>query len=190
MRFISRFSLNCCYSLRDLKPQWLLQGLFLVIMFVLIQSRQRNISMWFTVWDQSQIPALNTWNSSSSYLQQTGQDQSRNKKEGPTFLEGSRDLSLRSVSLNNACNGTHTVLIHVPVLGLIPSFFVWLFDYLFVCFGGVFDCLVLIGWGFFSLQPFAFLLMFQAFVSIWQAGSGFRTGFHAKAFLYLMKTSE
>lgn len=69
-------------------------------MFILIQSRQRNISMWFTVWDQSPIPALNIWNSSSIYLQQTGQDQSRDKKEGPTFLEGSRDSSLRSVSLH------------------------------------------------------------------------------------------
>lgn len=69
-------------------------------MFILIQSRQRNISMWFTAWDQSQIPALNIWNSSSIHLQQTGQDQSRDKKEGPTFIEGSRDSSSTSVSLS------------------------------------------------------------------------------------------
>lgn len=91
-------------------------------MFILIQSRQRNISMWFTLRDQSQIPALNIWNSSSSYLQQTGQDQSGDKKEGSAFLEGGRDLLLRSVSLTSICNGTHKVLIHVPMLGLIPFF--------------------------------------------------------------------
>lgn len=51
-------------------------------MFILIQSRQWNISMWFTLRDQSQIPALNIWNSSSCYLQQTGQDQFGDKKGG------------------------------------------------------------------------------------------------------------
>lgn len=91
-------------------------------MFILIQSRQRNTSMWFTLRDQSQIPALNIWNSSSSYLQQTGQDQSGDKKEGSAFLEGGRDPLSRSVSLTSTCNGTHKVLIHVPVLGLIPFF--------------------------------------------------------------------
>lgn len=74
----------------------------------------------------------------------------------------------------SACNGTRTVLIRAPVLGLIPFFSLGLG----------------LGLVFFSLQPPAFPLMFQVFVSICQAGSGFRTGFHAKAFFYLMKTSE
>lgn len=104
-------------------------------MFILIQSRQRNISMWFTLRDQSQIPALNIWNSSSSYLQQTGQDQSGDKKEGSAFLEGGRDPLSRSVSLTSMCNGTRKVLIQVPMLGLIPFFCLrFFFSLATICF--------------------------------------------------------
>lgn len=158
------------------------------MMFILIQSRQRNISMWFTVWDQSPIPALNIWNSSSIYLQQTGQDQSRDKKEGPTFLEGSRDSSLRSVSLhlsNKTLYITPTnqrVQWHSHGINTCPCAFL----IPFFCFIGV--CLFVFVWPF--LQSSAFPLMFQVFVYICQAGSGFRTGFHAKTLLYLMKRSE
>lgn len=139
-------------------------------MFILIQSRQRNISMWFTVWDQSPIPALNIWNSSSIYLQQTGQDQSRDKKEGPTFLEGSRDSSLRSVSLHpsnkmlyitptNQRMQWHSHGINTcPCAFLIPFF----------CFVGV--CLV--GWFLFCLScnHLLFLSCFKSlYISVKQA---------------------